>query len=122
MSHIVTVEVRVRDLQSLQAACRRLELPQPVPGRHQLFSATVEGLAVRLPQWRFPVVFNTSIGNVAFDDYGGRWGDRRHLDALLQGYAVEHATTQARRQGFTVLEQPLEDGSIRLSLLQGGLT
>ena len=46
MSHIVTITTEVRDAAAVRAACRRLNLPQPVEGEVKLFSGTVAGLAV----------------------------------------------------------------------------
>ena len=48
------------------------------------------------------------------------YGNPEHLDRLLQAYAVEKATLEARRRGHSVLEQPLPDGSIRLTIQVGG--
>ena len=49
------------------------------------------------------------------------WGDRKHLDKLLQAYACEKAKIEARRRGHSVTEQTLADGSIKLTIgVQGG--
>ena len=120
MSHLVTITTEVRDQVALQAACRRLKLADPVQGTFKLFSAQATGLAVQLPGWRFPVVCQLETGQLQFDDYEGRWGERRHLDALLQTYAVELAKLAARRNGHTVIEQPLSDGSIKLTVQVNG--
>ena len=120
MSHLVTITTEVRDQVALKAACRRLKLAEPVQGTFKLFSAQATGLAVQLPGWRFPVVCQLESGQLQFDDYEGRWGERRHLDALLQTYAVELAKLAARRNGHTVTEQPLTDGSIKLTVQVNG--
>ena len=120
MSHLVTITTEVRDQVALQAACRRLKLDDPVQGTFKLFSAQATGLAVQLPGWRFPVVCQLETGQLQFDDYEGRWGERRHLDALLQTYAVELAKLAARRNGHAVTEQPLSDGSIKLTVQVNG--
>ena len=120
MSHLVTITTEVRDQVALQAACRRLKLVEPVQGTFKLFSAQATGLAVQLPGWRFPVVCQLETGQLQFDDYEGRWGERRHLDALLQTYAVELAKLAARRNGHTVTEQPLSAGSIKLTVQVNG--
>ena len=57
---------------------------------------------------------------IAFDNFGGRWGEQRHLNRFLQGYAVEKARIEARRRGHTVTEQALADGSIKLTIQVGG--
>jgi hypothetical protein len=120
LSHIVFIETEVRDPVAIRFACDRLRLPEPQYGDFQLYSSSATGWGVELPQWRYPVVCDVEAGKVAFDNFGGRWGDRSHLDRFLQGYAVEKARLEARRQGHTVLEQPLEDGSIRLTVQIGG--
>jgi len=120
MSHIVTIQMQVRDPVAIAAACQRLDLPQPVQGRFRLFSGEVAGLGVELPGWRYPVVCQTETGEVKFDNFEGRWGEQRHLDAFLQGYAVEKAKLEARRRGHSVIEQPLADGSIKLTVQVGG--
>ena len=70
---------------------------------------------MQLPQWRYPVVFDLE-GGVKFDDFEGRWGERRHLDSLLQAYAVSKATIEARRAGHAVRETELPGGRIKLVL------
>lgn len=120
MSHIVTIRTEVRDAQAVAAACRRLQLPEPVHGTATLFAGRATGLLVRLPGWTYPVVAHLDDGRLEFDDFGGAWGDRRHLDAFLQAYAVERTIQQARRHGHRVAERSLPDGSIRLTLSVGG--
>lgn len=121
MSHIVTIRTQVRDPAALAAACRRLNLAEPVPGKAKLFASEAEGLIVHLPDWRYPVVAQPHTGELKFDNYQGAWGEQRQLDQLLQAYAVEKARIEARKAGHSVLEQPLPDGSIRLQIqVEGG--
>ena len=120
MSHIVTISTRVTDPLALAAACRRLGLPEPVHGTATLFAGQqATGWAVRLPGWTFPAVADTATGDVKFDNYGGAWGARSELDKLLQAYAVEKARIEARRAGHTMTEQPLPDGSVKLTIQVG---
>ena len=44
----------------------------------------------------------------------------RELDRFLQMYAVEKAKLEARRQGHSVTEQSLADGSVKLTINVGG--
>ena len=123
MSHIVTITTEIRDEAAVRAACQRLKLTEPVQSTVRLFSGEVSGLAVQLPAWRYPVVCNLTSGQVAYDNYGGRWGEQQQLDRLMQTYAVEKAKAEARRRGHSVVEQVLQDGSIKLSIgLTGGAT
>jgi len=48
------------------------------------------------------------------------WGDDQELGKWLQGYAVEKAKLEARRRGHSVVEQPLADGSIKLTVQVAG--
>ena len=116
MSHVVQIETKVRDAVAARCGCQRLGLPAPVEEEVKLFSDTVHGLAVRLSGWRYPAVFDLKTGEGRFDNYGGKWGRQERLDEFLQAYAVEKATLEARRNGHSVTEQPLPDGSIKLTI------
>lgn len=48
------------------------------------------------------------------------WGEQQQLDRFLQAYAVEKARIEARKQGHTVTEQPLADGSIKVTIHVAG--
>lgn len=119
MSHIVTIQTQVRDPAAIELACNRLQLPSPVFGTALLFSETVTGWQVQLPEWHYPVVCNVEQASLHFDNYGGRWGEARHLDAFLQSYAVEKAKLEARKLGHSAFEQPLTDGSIKVTIHTG---
>jgi len=119
MSHLVAIRTQVHELAGVVAACQRLQLPAPVNMTVKLFNATVSGWAVRLPDWRFPVVCDLAHGTLQFDNFGGRWGAEAQLHRFLQAYAVETTLLQARRQGYAAYEQPLPDGSIRVTLQAG---
>ena len=120
MSHIVIVETQLRDHAAVSAACRRLDLPPPMSGTAQLFSDQASGLIINLPGWTYPIVVDTTSGQVHFDNYNGAWGDQAQLDRFLQIYAVEKARIEARKKGHQVTEQSLADGSIRLTIRVGG--
>lgn len=120
MSHIVTLQAQIKDAAAVRAACQRLSLPPPVQGAHRLFSGEVTGLAVQLSDWVYPVVADVSTGQLRYDDFGGRWGDRQHLDRFMQMYAVEKCRAEARKAGRSVTEQTLADGSIKLTIQVSG--
>ena len=120
MSHNVTIKTEIRDAAAVRAACQRLRLPEPVDGTHRLYTSQVAGLGVQLPDWTYPVVCQLESGEVRYDNYEGEWGEQRHLDAFLQGYAVEKAKIEARRKGYACSEQTLQDGSIKLTVNVGG--
>ncbi|QDU94472.1 DUF1257 domain-containing protein [Lignipirellula cremea] len=120
MSHLVSIQTEVRDPAAIRAACDRLHLPEPVFGQTKLYSSTATGWAVRLPDWRYPIVCDVSTAQIAFDNFGGRWGEQVQLDRFFQGYAVERTKIEARKKGHSVTEQPLEDGSVKLTIQVGG--
>ena len=120
MSHIVTIKTDVRCAVAIDAACGRLKLHQPKAGKFKLFSEEATGIAVHLPGWQYPLVCNTNTGELRYDNYGGAWGAQEQLDRFLQAYACEAAKIEARKQGHSVTEQELEDGSIKLTIHVGG--
>ena len=120
MSHIVTIATKVRDPAAVRAACQRLGLDQPAEGTAQLFSGEASGLVVQLKDWRYPLVIDVQTGEVRYDNYGGAWGAQEQLDRLLQCYAAEKVKIEARKRGYVVSEQALENGSIRLQIIEGG--
>jgi hypothetical protein len=120
VSHIVTIQTKIRDPAAIQAACGRLKLPPPTHGTFRLFSESATGHAVQLPGWRYPVVCDTEQGRVLFDNYGGNWGKRHELDKFMQMYSVEKARIEARKRGHSVTEQSLADGSIKLTIQVAG--
>ncbi len=120
MSHIVQIKTEVRDENCVRLACKRLGIEEPTSGRHTLFAGqTAEGLAVKLPNWHFPIVINLTSGAVDFDNYNGSWGSQKELDTFLQGYAIEKAKYEAQKGGYSVYEETLGDGSVKLTLTGG---
>jgi hypothetical protein len=118
VSHIVTIKTEARDPVAITAACRRLGLTEPVQGTTRLFEGEASGLLVRLPGWLYPVAVDTATGQLHYDNFGGSWGDPKQLDRFLQIYAVERATLEARKKGHSVTEQALDDGSIKLQIIE----
>ena len=122
MSHIVTIQVEVKDFDAIKSAARRLNLKEPVHGRAEIFQTNVEGVIVELGHdWIYPVVCDLNTGELRYDNYGEQWGDQKHLDQFVQTYCIEKATLEARRKGYSVIEQPLADGSVKLTINAGGV-
>lgn len=120
MSHIVTIRTQIKDAAALAAACQRLGLQQPTQGTAKLYSSEATGLIVNLPNWHYPVVVNTTTGQIDYDNFEGYWGAEAELHKLLQAYAVEKARIEARKAGHTITEQSLTDGSIKLTVQVAG--
>jgi len=117
MSHIVT-ETKVHDYQAVVAACSRLQLKEPVQGTAKLFSGDASGLLLNLPGWQYPVVIDTLTGKITYDNFEGHWGEEAQLHRFLQAYAVERVKLESRKKGYTVNEHALQDGSIRLQVIE----
>ena len=120
VSHIVSIKTKVNDPDAVAAACRRLNLAAPSQGTAQLFSGAATGLIVQLPGWQYPAVIEVQTGTVHFDNFEGNWGDPVQLDRFLQMYSVEKTKLEGRRKGYQVNEQVLQDGSIKLQIVEGG--
>ena len=102
LSHIVQIKTEIRSEAAVQAACKKLHLPPAKNGTFELYNSTETGLGIELPRWRYPIVANLESGDLRFDHYEGRWGDREYLDQFLQRYCVEAATIAARKEGHSV--------------------
>jgi hypothetical protein len=120
LSHVVEIRTEIRDEQAVRAACTRLQLAAPEHKTVRLFNATATGVCVQLPGWQYPVVANLQTGQVQYDNYGGHWGEQKHLNSFLQAYAVEKAKIESRKKGHSVTETALQDGSIRVTVRVGG--
>jgi hypothetical protein len=121
LSHVVAIKTEIRDEQAVRAACTRLQLAAPEHKTVRLFNEMATGLCVQLPSWQYPVVCNIQTGQVQYDNYNGHWGEQKHLNAFLQGYAVEKAKIEARKKGHSVTETSMQDGSIRVTVRVGGI-
>lgn len=119
MSHLVEIKTQVRNPEAIALACRRLGLPEPAHGTTKLYSGEATGVIVQLPKWRYPIVIDSATGAVQFDNFLGNWGSAEKMDQFLQAYAVELVRLEARKKGHTVSETQLQDGSIRVQILEG---
>ena len=120
MSHVVNIRTEIRDSQALRAACHRLGLAEPVHETVRLFSGEATGYAVRLPDWRYPVVCHLDTGTLAYDSFHGRWGNEQELNRLRQSYAIEKARIETHKQDHQLTETRLADGSVKLTIQIGG--
>ncbi|QDT16645.1 DUF1257 domain-containing protein [Alienimonas californiensis] len=119
MSHVVTIETKLRDPAALSAACERLGLPEPRTETVKFFDgAEQSGLAVRPPGFVYPVLIGEE-GAVRCDTDEGRWGDNAFLGRLKQAYALEAAKLQAKARGHRISETSLPDGGVRLTVTAG---
>ena len=141
MSHISTVKVQVKSLEALKLACARLGLEfREGSQTYQWFGeyledtklpegAKLEDLGKCLHEIKVPGA-TYSIGVVQQGDhYQLLWdswspgGLERALGQgagrLVQAYSVEAARLSAQAQGYSVWEEAVADGSVRLHVQVG---
>jgi hypothetical protein len=116
MSHIVTIRTQAKDPAAIAAACQRLGLAAPTHGTAKLFEGEATGLLVKLPGWLYPLVIDTTTGEIRFDNYAGAWGEAQQLDRFKQAYAIEKTRIEAARKGHRITEQSQPDGSVKLTI------
>jgi len=116
MSHIVTIKVKVCDLEAIRKTCQRMKLKEPCFGKATVFQKTVAGTIVQLPGWEFPIVINLRTGNIQYDNYQGYWGKQEELDKFLMYYGVEKAKLEAAKEGQTWTETELDNGQVMVEI------
>ena len=118
MSHTVEVDIELKDIVALAAACKKLNVEMK-EGSHELYSTTETGIAVFLNNWKYPAVIRGD-GTVAMDNYNGKWGEISEFNGLKQRYGIERAAREARMKGYSILEKPCGNGDIQLEITVGG--
>jgi hypothetical protein len=128
--------VEIKSIDALKAACQRLGF-QFMPGQktYKWYGTFMgdyplpEGIsrsdlgkcfsAIRVPgaEYEVGVVKKADGYTLLYDfwSYGGlqeKLGD--NAEKLVQMYAIEAAKEEAQRQGFSVFEEELQDGSVQL--------
>lgn len=141
MSHVAKIEIEIKDLDALDAACKRLGFVFQHDkktfawfGRHVGDYPLPEGFevadmgrcehAIKVPGASYEVgVVKRRDGRPGYTllwDFYSAGNLERHVgpngQKLVQAYGVETATRAARRQGYSVTESTREDGSIMLKV------
>ena len=117
MSHISKIEVEVNDLGSLGQACRRLGISLVKGQKTFKWYGAEAGKcdhAIKVPGANYEIgVIKTGNAYELQCDYfdagiGKAIGQKGGL--LKQAYAVERTKAEARRKGYTVIEQKTSSG------------
>jgi len=120
MSHTMNIEVEMHDIQALKLACRRLGLTLQEQGKVKFYDGTIaEGILVHLPGWKYPICIKGN-GQVAYDNYNGKWGKEEELNKLHAYYGLEKAKIEARKKGYSVYETRDTTGELVLKIRIGG--
>lgn len=99
MSHTISIRIEVKDKNALGVSVVELNGVVLGEGTHSLFQGKEVGYGFTLPAWTFPLVLKES-GELAYDDFGGHWGDKADLGRLMELYAVHAAKAAAEAQGW----------------------
>jgi len=128
MSHTVkTKSVAVKNpailekaVQALIAQGANVSLPNGLNNQAvKLYQSQHSGIAIKLEGWKYPVVVDTTKGELAYDNFDGSWGKQLQLDELLQEYVKQEAIDVYSAQGYMVDElntQYLPNGDLELHL------
>lgn len=139
MSHIVSFETKVKNAETLRITAQRMGLPRPEHrSNYRMRSGkVVSGVAVQLPDWTKPVIFDCETGQVEFDNWSpyderhpqvrsgkkevgddGRWGNIAHLNQFVDEYLGTEMMLQAEEEGHTVIEAGwnAEEGAFKLKI------
>jgi len=117
-SHTVTVKVEYRDPETLRAAVLAMGgIWYGWADTHSLGDTVQSGWGFRLPMangyhehegkhyWYHPLVLRPD-GELAFDAYGGYWGDQSQLPLLKEEYTIQHTLRQAELLGWQAERTP----------------
>lgn len=123
MSHTVKLKTQLTCLESIKRACKRMPGVEFLgKGTFRVYSGNNSGIGIQLPGWQYPITIDIESGELAFDNYGGRWGNEEVLDGFRQAYGVEKAKLEGQNRGYSVQEETLANGDIKVTLNVGGGT
>lgn len=103
MSETFTIKnIEIKDMEALKKACDilKLEIKQ---GTVNFYSSQEKGINIKLPGWKYPIVIKET-GEIAYDNYNGKWGDTKEIYKLLGYYGNEKAKSEAYKLGHSCFE------------------
>lgn len=98
-SHTVRVKVNFGNADALKAAVKAMGGEFIGVGDHSLFQGCETGIGFRLPGWLYPLVAKAN-GELAYDDYGGRWGNTSDIEKLKGEYTLALAAKRCQQLGW----------------------
>ena len=110
MSHTLNIKTEIRDLSALQLACDKLGY-KTLAGDFKLYASEESGTGVYLPGWSYPVVIKDG-GEIAYDNFDGKWGEIDKLNELVAHYGLEKAKIEARKKGYSLSERVIQEGQV----------
>ncbi|MEM3452118.1 MAG: DUF1257 domain-containing protein [Candidatus Hadarchaeum sp.] len=134
MSHYCEVQIELRDEAALVAALTRLGFRREIIEVHQTPQTLYGYQGDARPQKAHIIIRRKYVGRAANDLGFERQADGRYrvwvseydqahngynnawLGRLKQAYGIEKARAEAKKRGYRLTEQKLDDGTIRLVL------
>lgn len=143
MSHVSQIELKIKSLEALKAACARLgckfmegqktykwygqymgDYRMPDGMKVEDLGKCTHAISVPGANYEIGVVERDGEVNLLWDFWQSGGLERKlgkGAGLLKQAYAVEQAKIQARRKGYSVYEKLTEDGkAIQLTMSRGG--
>ena len=118
MSHVVTIATSFRNMEILKKAAAKCGAEIEIAKKGQtlsrrLFRTDVTGIAeIKLKGWAYPIIVQED-GTCLGDNYGGAWGKKKELDALIVEYAKELVESNLRKQGYRLHKTRIEEDGTR---------
>lgn len=114
----MTCTVFMTDAEAIARTCREMGLPEPTRGKVKMFDGKqiADAYSVQLPGWDYVVAIDAKTGEASYDNYGGSWGEQKHLDRFTQLYDTNAATIAAESLGYQVEREYLANGYIQLAV------
>lgn len=120
MSHAVTVTSKLLNRRNILAACQLLGGTVSEETIVRFYDgSTHDGIVLRLPGWdeRFGHVVVKPDGEIAYDDYGGSWGDPGDVAKLKKLYAFSEAEDLYGDE-WDVEKEWMDDGNLKVTIVQ----
>jgi hypothetical protein len=86
------------------------------------FGSAINGVAVQLPGFKYPIAINTQTGEISSDTFNGHWGKPELIDKLAQNYGIEVAKAEAEQLRGKFDMVTLDDGSVECTITLGGMS
>ncbi len=101
MSHVATCASKLLHREHIATAAAAIGWEVSEAGFAVFYDGSRhEGVVLKAEGWRYPIVIKDD-GSIAYDDYGGAWGDVEELSRFQSEYtfAVTVETMEARTDG-----------------------
>ena len=121
MSHTNRIKGQIKNKSMFIDVCNALGVNMRSGNKHKLYSGEYNGMGITLPGWKYPVIIDDA-GNIIFDNYGGSWGDIKHLHGTMDKYNYNVVEAESLGQGHTVHDiSDSEKMAMRIETSEGAI-